>query len=103
MSRGVVASKTELVPDAQGSIGPEGNSTSIVRARSMCIRRGVWLAARVTRTAQQPGRTSFPPEEIRLSGEPVIRPRSVVRPRVHETTRKEQVHALEVDRRQGRP
>src|SRR5436189_931126 len=103
MSRGVVASKIELVPDAQGSIRPEGNSTSIVRARSMCIRRGVWLAARVMRTAQQPGRTSFSLEEIRQRGEPVTRPRSVVRSRVHGTTRQEQAHALEVDRRQGRP
>ena len=103
MSRGVVASKIELVPDAQGSIGPEGNSTSIVMARATYIRRGVWLAARVTRTTQQPGRTSFLLEEIRCRGEPVIRPRSVVRWRAHGTTREEAAHAFEVDQRQGRP
>jgi hypothetical protein len=52
---------------------------------------------------QQPGRASFPLEEIRQRGEPVTRLRSVVRLRAHGTTRKEQAQALEVDRRQGRP
>jgi hypothetical protein len=85
------------------SIGPEGNSTSIVMARETHIRRGVWLAARATRTAQQPGRTSFHLEEVRQRGEPVIRPRSVVRWHAHGTTREEEAHAFEVDRRQGRP
>src|ERR1044071_3684168 len=101
MSRGMVASKIQSVPDAQGSVDPEGNSTSIVMARTAHIWRGVWLAARVTRTIQQPGITSFLLEEIRQRGEPVTRPRSVVRWRAHGTTRQEQAHALEVDQGKG--
>jgi hypothetical protein len=69
--------ENEIVPDAQGAIYPEGSSTPTGMARPACIRRGVWLAARVTGTTQRPGRTSFLLEDIRRTGGPVTRPRSL--------------------------
>jgi len=74
------------IPDAQGSVSPEGNSGLPARevGEGRLHPAGCTTLARKKRTAQEPGRPAFLLERNRQHGEPDKNLRRATRMRTHE-------------------